>query len=115
MSGGITSNNTKSEAEVMKDYLIKNGIENRIVLEDKSCDTLENIANCKKYINDNSNIVLISSNYHIFRAKIICKLNGLKVKAIACYTPIFELIKHLFIEILFIPINYFRLRKKDIS
>ena len=115
LSGGITPNNTKSEASVMKEYLIKNGIQNRIILEDKSCDTVENIANCKNIIKDNSKIVLISSNYHVLRAKLICKLNGLKVKTIACYTPLLELIKHLFIEMIFIPIHYFRIRKKDIN
>lgn len=113
LSGGITSNNTISEAIAMKEYLTKNGIENKIILEDKSCDTIENIINCKKYIDSNSKTVLISSNYHVFRAKMICKMNGLKIKVIACYTPISELIKHLFIEMIFIPIHYFRI-KKDI-
>lgn len=116
LSGGITNGNSKTEASIMKEYLLKNGIDDKcIVLEDSSTDTIENIRNCKKYIDCNKKIVLITSNYHMLRAKMICKLNGLKVKGVSCKTPIIELIKHLTIEEIFIPIHYFRLRKKDID
>lgn len=112
LSGGITKNNTVSEASVMKEYLIKNGLEaDRIILEDKSMDTIENIRNCKKYIERNSKIVLLSSNYHIVRSKMICKLVGLNVKGIGAYTPIVILLKHLIIEEIFIFIHYFRIKK----
>ena len=111
LSGGITKNNSLSEAQVMKEYLIQNGInENRIILEDKSIDTVENIANCLNYIDKNSKVVLISSNYHILRARMICNLLGLKVSCIGSYTPIVEFIKHIFIEEIFIFIHYFRIK-----
>lgn len=115
LSGGITSNNTISEAEVMKDYLVNNGInESRIILEDKSTDTVENIRNCKEYVDSKSKIVVISSNYHIVRAKMICRLLGLNAKGIGTYTPIIDLIIHLAIEEVFIFINYFRIIRKDV-
>lgn len=114
LSGGITHNNTSSEAYVMKEYLIKNGIsDKRIILEDKSIDTIENIKNCVEYIKPNSKVVIISSNYHILRAKMICKLYGLNVKGIGTYTPFVELIKHLIIEEIFIFVHYFRIKKQD--
>lgn len=114
LSGGVTENNTISEASVMKKYLINSAIaENRIILEDKSKDTIENIKNCKEYINKNNKIVIISSNYHILRSKMICRLLGLNVTGLACYTPIIDLIKHIPIEEVFIFIHYFRLKRKQ--
>lgn len=113
LSGGKTKGNTISEASVMKEYLIKNGIDSRrIILEDKSTDTVENISNCKTYIDINSKVVLLSSNYHIVRSKMICRLLGLKVKGIGVFTPIISLIKHIAIEELFIFIHYFRIKNK---
>lgn len=104
VTGGITSNNTKSEAEVMKDYLIKTRIkENRIILEPKAKTTEENFINTKKLINENKNILVVSSSYHILRSRLICENNNIKkVKYRGCYTPIFNFIKHIFIEIIFV-------------
>lgn len=112
LSGGITKGNTISEAQIMKDYLTKNGVANELILEDKSIDTVENIINCKNYIDNKQKVVLISSNYHIVRSRMICRLLGLKVKGIGVYTPIFVLLKHLPIEELFIFIHYFRIKKR---
>ena len=114
LSGGITKNNTISEASYMKDYLVKNGIDPRIItLEDTSIDTVENIENCLAYLKPTDKITLISSNYHVLRAKMICKLLGLKVKGIGCYTPILDLLKHIPIEEVYIFIHYFRIKKKQ--
>lgn len=112
LSGGITSNNTISEAQIMRTYLIKNGVNsNRIILEDKSIDTVENIRNSCNYILPDKKIAILSSSYHTLRARMICKECGLNVKTIQAKTPLFELIKHTIIEIIFIPVNYFRLKK----
>ena len=115
LSGGITENNTVSEASVMQEYLIKNGIDsNSIILEDKSLDTVENINNCLNYIDPNSKVLIISSNYHILRSKMICKLLGFKnIKALGCCTPILDLIKHLAIEEVYMFIHYFRIKNRD--
>lgn len=114
LSGGITSNNTISEALVMKEYLITKGInQNRIIVEDKSKDTIENIKNCINLIKPNSKVVLISSNYHIVRSRMICRLFGIRVKGIGTYTPIIDLLKHIPIEEAFIFIHYFRIKNKQ--
>lgn len=114
LSGGITSGNTLSEATIMKEYLIKNGIDTcRIITEDRSTDTIENIENCIKLIEPNKKVILISSNYHIVRAKMICNLLGLKVKGIGTYTPVIDLLKHIPIEEVFIFIHYFRIKRKQ--
>ena len=113
LSGGVTQGNTISEASIMKEYLLKNGIDERlIILEDKSKDTVENIKNCLNYIDKEEKVVLISSNYHIVRSKMICRLLGLDVKGIGSYTPILELLKHIIIEEVFIVIHYFRIKNK---
>lgn len=111
-SGGITSNNIYSEAEVMKQYLIENGIDsNKIIIEDKSKNTIENILFIKNIVKDNKTIIL-SSNYHILRIKLITKLLKLNnVKYISCFTPIKDLIKHLIIEEVFIFIHAYRIIK----
>lgn len=115
LSGGITQGNSISEAYAMNEYLIKNGIDNnRILLEDKSIDTIENIHNSLNYINPSNKVVVISSNYHIFRSKMICKMMGIKkIKGIGTYTPIIDLIKHLGIEEVYIFIHYFRIKNRD--
>lgn len=75
----------KSEALIIKEQLIARGIEeNRILLEDKSTTTNENFLFGKKIIEDHSgkafseiNAGFLSSDYHLFRAGIIARINGL--------------------------------------
>ena len=112
LSGGKIENNTISEAEFMKNYLIKNGIDsNRLLIEDKSLNTIQNIQNSKDLIDTSKKIVIITSNYHMFRTKMICKNLGLNVHGISTKTPILELLKHLLIEQIFIIKNYFDTKK----
>lgn len=113
VSGGITSNNTKSEAEIMKNYLINEGVDSRrIILEDKAKTTEENFIYSKKLIKENKNILVISSSYHILRSRLIAEINNLKnVKYKGCYTPIFNFIKHIFIEIVFVNKELIKLFK----
>lgn len=88
LCGGITRENTISEAEVMSDYLIQKGIdENKLVLEDKSTDTIENIQNSLDYIDEDSSILVISSNYHVFRAKLIAQKAGINAKGSGSSAP----------------------------
>jgi len=94
LCGGITRENTVSEAEVMKKYLLSKGIEEtRMTCEDQSTDTIENIQNSLKYIDKQSNIIVLSSNYHVYRAKLICEKAGLEVKTLGSKAPIY-LIPH---------------------
>lgn len=74
VSGGVGEGFALSEAEVMKNYLIKLGIaENRIFMENTSHNTKENIYNSFEIITQNGlseNILITSDAFHIFRAKI---------------------------------------------
>lgn len=83
-SGGRGDDETKSEAEAMKEYLLEHGIpEDKIYLENKSTTTMENLAECKKYIEQHGSkkkVALVSSNYHIYRCMLYA--DKLKMKCI---------------------------------
>ncbi len=75
----------KSEAQIIKEHLVSMGIEeNRILLEDKSTTTNENFKFGKGIVEEHSkkefyqlNTGFLSSDYHLFRAGLIAKINGL--------------------------------------
>lgn len=88
LCGGVTRENTISEASVMKDYLTDKGLdESRIILEDKSQDTIENIANSLQYINKDNKVLVISSNYHVYRARMIASKAGVDASGLGSSAP----------------------------
>ena len=106
LSGGITKDNTVSEAAIMYDLLIERGIEpERLVKEEQAQDTYENFLYSKELIDVNKKICFCSSDYHIFRSRLMALKNGLKVKSICCRTPLAELVIHLLLEEYFIIKN----------
>jgi uncharacterized SAM-binding protein YcdF (DUF218 family) len=83
VSGGKGSDERVSEAEAMARYLIERGFPaGRVVREDRSRTTEENIAFSKAIMDQSrpgSRCVIVTSNYHTFRAAIIARradLNG---------------------------------------
>ena len=89
LCGGKTGSNTVSEAEVMYNYLLSKGVDaSRMTLENKSTDTIENIKNCKQYIDTDSKIVVLSSNYHVYRASKICEKAGFTVHTLGSKAPL---------------------------
>jgi uncharacterized SAM-binding protein YcdF (DUF218 family) len=87
VSGGQGSDELIPEAEAMKRYLIKNQIEAaRIQTEDLSTSTFENIKFSKKLLQGEP-IVLVSSDFHVLRAKLIANRQGLTVDTLAAPTP----------------------------
>lgn len=76
-----------SEAEIIKRFLVNNGIdESRILLEDKSTTTYENFDFALKIIKadsgksiDEIKIGFLTSDYHIFRSGVIAKQMGIKI------------------------------------
>ena len=77
-SGGQGPDEDISEAECIKNTLISMGADpDRIVLEDKSTSTEENIAFSYKIIKDESKKVgIISNGFHLCRAKLIASKEG---------------------------------------
>ncbi|WP_027632242.1 YdcF family protein [Clostridium hydrogeniformans] len=86
LSGGKGPGESISESLAMKRYLVDNGInEDRIIIEEKSRNTYENLRYSKeiieKYSNnsiDNYKVKIITSNYHGLRAKILAERLGYK-------------------------------------
>lgn len=78
VSGGKGKNEPDTEANGMFRYLVERGIdENRIIREDESCNTVQNILYSSEYLNkEKDKVGIISNNFHIFRAVSIAKANG---------------------------------------
>ena len=84
-TGGKGSNEPMAEAKAAYDYLIQKGIDaNRIIIEDNSFSTQENLINAKRLIEANGGnvekdkILIISSAFHLFRANYIASKLGYK-------------------------------------
>lgn len=71
-SGGRGNDEIISEAESMKNYLVQEGIkEKNIIVENKSTNTYENIKYSYEIIKKKkkeANILISTTNYHVFRA-----------------------------------------------
>ena len=89
-SGGKGSWQSLSEAEIISGVLQNNGMDiSGIILEDKSANTYENIKYSANLIkNPGEKLVIASSEFHLFRAKIIANRIGYKNTGIlASQTP----------------------------
>ena len=75
LSGGKTSKNKHSEAYLMSKYIKKyiNIPKKKIILENKSLDTIDNVCFTLKKINKNNIkfVTLITSSWHMKRVKLI--------------------------------------------
>ena len=89
LSGGQGSDEPMSEAEAMRRFLTDNGIEeSRLLLEDASTSTYENLLFSKKLLpSDVDSITIISSDFHLARAKKIAGSLDLKSDVVAAQTP----------------------------
>jgi uncharacterized SAM-binding protein YcdF (DUF218 family) len=94
-SGGQGPGEDITEAEAIKLGLMNQGIhESRILLETKSTSTVENIMYSKKLIPENLKKGLIVSNdFHLFRAKMIARDQGIELEGLPAKTPTVALAK----------------------
>lgn len=81
VSGGQGKNESVSEAEGMRQYLLDAGIaEERILVENESRNTYENLRNSRALIeNDRGNassVVIVTNDFHVFRACMMAKKMG---------------------------------------
>ena len=93
VSGGQGPDEYISEAEAMKRYLINNGInKNRVIIEDKSTSTFENISNSLNIIKEiddleNPRVLLVTNKFHIFRSKLLANRLGAKAYGLPAEVP----------------------------
>ena len=90
VTGGKGNGEDKAEAEVMRNYLIANGIEpRRIYLENQAENTLENLELSAKIVRQNgldSNAVVVTDHFHQLRAALFARKAGLEASPLSCYT-----------------------------
>ena len=93
VSGGQGRGENMSEAEAMKRYLVARGIkEDRIIKEDKSTSTMENFKYSGQILRERTGgavgeITVITSDFHMFRTKMLAKRNGFTPFCISSRTP----------------------------
>jgi len=76
-SGGKGSGETISEAEAIRRGLVRLGIsEERILLEDMSTSTAENLRFSGEMIQRNKSVVVVTNDFHVFRAVKLAKKLG---------------------------------------
>ena len=92
-SGGRGSDEKISEAEAMEKYLLEKGIPaEKILIEDQSATTFENLENSKAIIDAQEGskyTALVTSNYHVYRALRYCRKIGLKCIGIGSHVAFY--------------------------
>lgn len=94
-SGGRGSDEIISEAESMKRCLMEMGVpEERILKEDRSVNTYQNMAFSKKIIEENAagadaRIGFSTTNYHVFRGYTLAEKLNFKVKGMSAKTKLY--------------------------
>lgn len=78
VSGGQGSNEPVSEAKGMYDYLVQKGIEpERIVMEDQSHSTKENLLNSRALISPEVvKVGIVTNSFHVYRSVQLAKSQG---------------------------------------
>ncbi|WP_295085847.1 YdcF family protein [Ruminococcus sp.] len=90
VSGGKGEDESISEAQCMRDWLVGNGITpERIFMEDKSVNTEENLSFSKAIIDEKglpSNITIVTDGFHQLRADILAEKSGIESYNISART-----------------------------
>ena len=78
VSGGMGPNETEPEAYGMRDYLISKGIDPaRILIEDRSGNTIQNILFSKELMDEeHSSVGIVTNNFHVYRGVALARKQG---------------------------------------
>lgn len=91
VSGGMGDGERISEAEAMRRGLVERGVaDDRILLEDRSTSTLENLTNSAAILAEKglgSSVVVVTEGYHLHRALGIADRVGLHADGLAAPSP----------------------------
>lgn len=89
LSGGQGPGEEISEAACMADWLTERGIAaERLLLEDRAENTRENLAFSKAMIPEGASIALLTSEYHLCRAKYLAAEQGMEVLGVPAETSL---------------------------
>ena len=91
VSGGQGPDEAYTEASVMAEYLIARGIdESRILREEQASDTRENLAFSRALVEplgiDTRSVLIITSDFHLCRAKFLARKLGMQPYGLASQT-----------------------------
>lgn len=87
VSGGQGPGETVTEAHAMRRYLLEQGINpERIIQEDRSTSTIENIRFSKPLLSDRR-VLIVTNDFHAYRAQLLAKRQGLTVQMLSAPTP----------------------------
>jgi uncharacterized SAM-binding protein YcdF (DUF218 family) len=109
VSGGLGRGEEITEAEAMKTYLMKKGIEeDRILMEDNSFNTYENISLSIDVLEDEMPSLqlekmkfgIVTNSFHVFRGTLTAREKGLDAFGIPSMTPPTTLVKGYLMEYL---------------
>ncbi len=102
VSGGQGGGENVSEAQAMYEWLCEKGIDpERIIMENKATSTYENLKFSREIINarsDNATIAVVSSEYHLCRAKLIAKTLDMDIHTVPAHTTYFSIKLNYFIR-----------------
>ena len=89
VSGGQGKDEDQTEASAMYTYLVNEGIDpNRIILEEQSTSTYENLLFTKQlFSNDLKEATIVSNDFHLTRAVYLADELNIKVDTLAAKTP----------------------------
>ncbi len=89
LSGGQGKGELIPEAHAMKKYMINHGVDaKKLIIEDKSQDTTQNIFFSKQLVDFNTSIAVVTNDFHIYRSMLIMKKAGFTdIYALPAKTP----------------------------
>lgn len=95
LSGGQGPGESVTEAYAMKKFLMSRGVsEDRLLIEDKSTNTKENVNNSAALIaskdgNKSAKVTIITNGFHIYRSMLLGKRAGLNCTAYSAETLVY--------------------------
>lgn len=115
VSGGQGKGEAITEAEAMKRYLLGCGVEEeRIIKEDQSRSTEENLRNSLSYMaNDKEAVGIVTNNFHMYRAAKLADFVGYrKVTGISAGSDLVLFLNYMVREFFAVLYMYFRFGRK---
>ena len=86
--GGATKGHARTEADVMAELLVAEGVPAEAIRkESKSRTTVENFRNAQALLGDKARVLVVTSDYHVRRAVKTAKRVGLRARGVAAPLP----------------------------
>ena len=88
LCGGQGSDEIAPESHIMYDYMLEQGADpERLLIEDTSRNTIENIGNAKAMLPEGASTAVITNEFHLARAKRLMERAGLDPVGVPAPTP----------------------------